>query len=110
LDGTEGVGHRIVGRHQQVVADGEGGMDDHVGLVGGRLLAGDVLHGHQSQLAAEDLLVAGERIPAVAAEEQVRTNVGGGKPGLPRDVRIDLELLDERRFRNGVVHLRYGTA
>jgi dihydrofolate reductase len=34
--------------------------------------------------------------------------VGGGKPGLPRDVRIDVELLDERRFRNGVVHLRYG--
>jgi dihydrofolate reductase len=33
--------------------------------------------------------------------------VGGGKPGLPTGVRIDLELLDERRFRNGVVHLRY---
>jgi dihydrofolate reductase len=35
--------------------------------------------------------------------------VGGGKPGLPRGDRIDLELLDERRFRNGVVHMRYGT-
>jgi len=35
--------------------------------------------------------------------------VGGGKPGLPGGVRIDLELLDDRRFRNGVVHLRYGT-
>lgn len=35
--------------------------------------------------------------------------VGGGKPGLPSDVRIDLELLDERRFRNGVVYLRYRT-
>jgi dihydrofolate reductase len=34
--------------------------------------------------------------------------VGGGKPGLPRGVRLDLELLDERRFGNGVVHLRYG--
>ncbi|KXK60386.1 deaminase [Micromonospora rosaria] len=33
--------------------------------------------------------------------------VGGGKPGLPTDMRVDLELLDERRFRNGVVHLRY---
>ena len=33
--------------------------------------------------------------------------VGGGKPGLPTGMRIDLELLDERRFRNGVVHLRY---
>ncbi|TDC00806.1 deaminase [Micromonospora fluostatini] len=33
--------------------------------------------------------------------------VGGGKPGLPTGMRVDLELLDERRFRNGVVHLRY---
>ncbi len=35
--------------------------------------------------------------------------VGGGKPGLPRDVRVDLELLDEQRFGNGVVHLHYRT-
>lgn len=35
--------------------------------------------------------------------------VGGGKPGLPRDVRVDLELLDERRFGNGVVHLHFRT-
>jgi dihydrofolate reductase len=35
--------------------------------------------------------------------------VGGGKPGLPRGARIDLELMDERRFGNGVVHLRYGS-
>jgi dihydrofolate reductase len=33
--------------------------------------------------------------------------VGGGKPGLPTGMRAELELLDERRFRNGVVHLRY---
>jgi dihydrofolate reductase len=33
--------------------------------------------------------------------------VGGGKPGLPTGMRADLELLDERRFRDGVVHLRY---
>ena len=33
--------------------------------------------------------------------------VGGGKPGLPTGVRADLELLDEHRFRNGVVYLRY---
>jgi dihydrofolate reductase len=33
--------------------------------------------------------------------------VGGGKPGLPAGLRTELELLDERRFRNGVVHLRY---
>ena len=35
--------------------------------------------------------------------------VGGGKPGLPTGMRADLELLDERRFGNGVVHLRYRT-
>jgi dihydrofolate reductase len=33
--------------------------------------------------------------------------VGGGKRALQDDVRAPLELLDERRFRNGVVHLRY---
>ena len=35
--------------------------------------------------------------------------VGGGKPGLPRGVRLDLELLDQRRFGNGVVHLHHRT-
>lgn len=34
--------------------------------------------------------------------------VGGGKPFLPDGLRLDLELLDERRFGNGVVFLRYG--
>jgi dihydrofolate reductase len=33
--------------------------------------------------------------------------VGGGKRALPDDIRAQLELLDERRFRNGVVHLHY---
>jgi dihydrofolate reductase len=33
--------------------------------------------------------------------------VGGGRPGLPRGIRVDLELLDERRFRSGVVHTHY---
>jgi dihydrofolate reductase len=33
--------------------------------------------------------------------------VGGGKKALPGAVRLRLELLDERRFGNGVVHLRY---
>jgi dihydrofolate reductase len=35
--------------------------------------------------------------------------VGGGKRSLPDDVRLKLELLDERRFGNGVVHLHYRT-
>ena len=34
--------------------------------------------------------------------------VGGGKPGLPSDVRVDLELLDTRRVGRGVAYLRYG--
>lgn len=34
--------------------------------------------------------------------------VGGGKAGLPDNVRLELALLDERRFGNGEVYLRYG--
>ena len=34
--------------------------------------------------------------------------VGGGKRALPAGVHAELELLDERRFRSGVVYLRYG--
>jgi dihydrofolate reductase len=34
--------------------------------------------------------------------------VGGGKRALPDDIQLDLELLDERRFGNGTVYLRYG--
>jgi dihydrofolate reductase len=33
--------------------------------------------------------------------------VGGGTRALPDGLRAQLELLDERRFRSGVVHLRY---
>jgi dihydrofolate reductase len=33
--------------------------------------------------------------------------VGGGTPALPNDVRVKLELLDERRFADGVVYLHY---
>jgi dihydrofolate reductase len=33
--------------------------------------------------------------------------VGGGKRALPAGVRAQLELVDERPFANGVVHLRY---
>jgi dihydrofolate reductase len=35
--------------------------------------------------------------------------VGGGKPSLPDNVRLELELLEERRFESGVVFLRYRT-
>jgi dihydrofolate reductase len=33
--------------------------------------------------------------------------VGGGKRALPEDVRLDLTLVDQRRFENGTVHLHY---
>lgn len=33
--------------------------------------------------------------------------VGGGTHWLPADVRLDLELVGQRRFTNGVVHLHY---
>ena len=33
--------------------------------------------------------------------------VGGGKPALPRRLRLNLELLDHRRFGNGVIYVRY---
>ena len=33
--------------------------------------------------------------------------LGGGKRVLPGNVRIKLNLLDERRFANGTVYLRY---
>jgi dihydrofolate reductase len=36
--------------------------------------------------------------------------VGGGRPALPCGIRVDLDLVDERRFGNGVVYLRYRTA
>jgi len=34
--------------------------------------------------------------------------VGGGRRALPDGVRLQLELLDERRFGNGMVYLHYG--
>jgi dihydrofolate reductase len=35
--------------------------------------------------------------------------VGGGNRAVPDDVRVPLELLDERRFGSGMVHLHYRT-
>jgi dihydrofolate reductase len=36
--------------------------------------------------------------------------LGGGKPSLPSDVRFEVEVLSERRFRSGVVFLHYRTS
>ena len=66
-----------------------------------------------------DVTVGGAQLAAQAMEAGlvdeyqlflVPVVVGGGKRALPdKNVRIDLELLDERRFRNGTVYLQYRT-
>ena len=69
--------------------------------------------------AAEDLTVGGANLAAHALraglvdECQLLIHpvfVGTGKPPLPRDMHVDLELLDERRFGNGVLYVRYRVA
>jgi dihydrofolate reductase len=56
--------------------------------------------------------IAGHALRAGVVDEchlfLVPVVVGGGTRALPDDLRIDLELLDERRFEGGVVYLRYG--
>ena len=68
-------------------------------------------------VAGRDLTVGGPDLAAQAIEAGlvdeyrlfvVPVVVGGGKRSLPdNSVRVNLELLDERRFRNGTVYLRY---
>jgi hypothetical protein len=36
-----------------------------------------------------------------------RAHHGGRRQTIPPNVRLELELLDERRFGNGMVHVRY---
>jgi dihydrofolate reductase len=67
--------------------------------------------------AGRDLTVGGPELAAQAIEAGlvdeyhlflVPVVVGGGKRSLPeRNVRMKLELLDERRFRNGTMYLHY---
>lgn len=66
--------------------------------------------------AGGDLLVGGPNLAAQALAAGLVDEValfvwpivlGGRNPALPTDARIDLELVDEHRFGNGVVHLRY---
>ena len=66
------VGRRIVGGHQQLIVDLQGGVHDRVGVRPRHLFLGrHVLRRHQDELTAEDLLVSGERFAAVATEEQI---------------------------------------
>ncbi|MBN9391702.1 MAG: dihydrofolate reductase family protein [Chloroflexi bacterium] len=63
-----------------------------------------------------DISVAGPHLAAQAIRAGLVDEIhllvvpfilGGGKPVLPRDIRIKLELLDERRLGNGWVYFRY---
>lgn len=66
--------------------------------------------------ATGDLTVGGAELAARAFEEGLVDEchlfihpvlVGGGKPALPRDMRAELELMDNHRFASGIVYLRY---
>ena len=66
--------------------------------------------------AAADIAIGGSELAgqALAAglvdEVHLLLNpiiVGGGKPALPDHVRTELELIGERRFQGGVVHVAY---
>jgi dihydrofolate reductase len=66
--------------------------------------------------AGQDLTVggaelAGQMIEAGLVDElqlfAVPVVVGGGKPWLPRNVRLNLVLLESRQFASGIVFLRY---
>jgi dihydrofolate reductase len=65
-----------------------------------------------------DLSVAGPELAAQAMRAGLVDEVhlflspvvvGGGTPAFPEDLTLELELLEERRFGNGVVYLRYAT-
>jgi dihydrofolate reductase len=66
--------------------------------------------------ASRDLTVGGANLAAHAFRANLIDEchlfispvvVGGGKPSLPRGLRAGLELLDERRFDNGIVYVRH---
>ena len=66
--------------------------------------------------AGRDLAIAGPDLAAQAFRAELIDEcqlilapivVGGGKQSLPDDVRVTLDLQDERRFGNGMVYLRY---
>src|SRR5947207_9115260 len=68
--------------------------------------------------SARDLLIGGPELAAHAIGaglvDEARlfpapVVVGGGNRALPDGVRVDLELLGERRFASGFIYLRYGT-
>jgi len=70
----------------------------------------------QKSSAVSDISLGGPTLAAHAIKEGlvdeyhllvVPVVVGGGVAAFPKDFHLKLELLDERRFRSGVVHLHY---
>lgn len=68
--------------------------------------------------AGQDIIIGGPHLAASAFKAGLIDEVhlfltpiivGGGKQALPSNIRLELELLEERRFREGMVHLRYQT-
>ena len=68
------------------------------------------------EASSADLLVGGPGLAAHALRagvvDELRVlhfpvTVGAGKPAFPTDLHMDLELIDERRFGNGTVHVAY---
>ncbi len=67
--------------------------------------------------AERDMAVAGPELAAQAMRAGLVDElqlvvapvvIGGGKQALPDGLRLDLELLDQRRFAGGMTYLRYG--
>jgi dihydrofolate reductase len=69
--------------------------------------------------SADDVSIGGADLAAAAIRAGIVDEwhqylspviVGGGTHWLPRGARVDLELVGERRFANGVVHVHYRSA
>jgi len=72
--------------------------------------------GRMKETVDRDITIGGPTLAAHALEAGIVDEiqlflvpvvVGGGTRALPDGVRIDLELMDERRFASGAVYLRY---
>jgi dihydrofolate reductase len=72
--------------------------------------------GEMKASLADDISVGGPHLAAQAIKAGLVDEchlflnpivVGSGNRALPSDGRVELELLDERRFGNGAVHLHY---
>lgn len=70
------------------------------------------------EVVEQDILIGGAELAAHAFRSGLIDEchlfllpiiVGGGKPCIPNNIRLDLDLLEERRFGSGVVFFRYRT-